>query len=60
MAGLPTETLRAGGALAVLNEDETPFDEDATVVVRARAGEVLAEVERRLREPSQNGGDAAS
>jgi NAD-dependent protein deacetylase/lipoamidase len=60
VAGLPTETLRAGGALAVLNEDETPFDDDATVVVRARAGEVLAEVERRLRGASHDGADAAS
>jgi NAD-dependent deacetylase len=60
VAGLPSETLSAGGALAVLNEDATPFDEDAALVVRARAGKVLAEVERRLRGPSQDGGDAAS
>lgn len=60
VAGLPSETLSAGGALAVLNEDATPFDEDAALVVRARAGKVLAEVERRLREPSQDGGDTAS
>ena len=53
VAGLPSETLSAGGALAVVNED-------AALVVRARAGKVLAEVERRLREPSQDGGDAAS
>jgi NAD-dependent deacetylase len=59
-AGLPSETLAAGGALAVLNEEATPFDDEATVVVRARAGEALAEVERRLREPSQDDGDAAS
>ena len=60
VAGLPSETLSAGGALAILNEEGTPFDEDAALVVRARAGEVLAEVERRLREPFQDGGDAAS
>jgi NAD-dependent protein deacetylase/lipoamidase len=60
VAGLPAETLSAGGALAVLNEEATPFDEEAALVVRARAGEVLAEVERRLREPSQERGDAAS
>jgi NAD-dependent deacetylase len=60
VAGLPAETLSAGGALAVLNEEATPFDEEAALVVRARAGEVLAEVERRLREPSQKRGDAAS
>ena len=29
-----------------MNEEATPFDDDARVVVRARAGEVLAEVER--------------
>ena len=60
VAGLPTETLRAGGALAVLNEEATPFDDDAAVVVRARAGEVLAEVARRLGETSHDGADAAS
>ena len=60
VAGLPAETRSAGGALAVLNEEATPFDEEAALVVRARAGEVLAEVERRLREPSQERGDAAS
>ena len=60
VAGLPSETLAAGGALAVLNEESTPFDDDAAVVVRARAGEVLAEVARRLREPSQDAGDTAS
>jgi NAD-dependent protein deacetylase/lipoamidase len=60
VAGLPSETLSAGGALAVLNEEATPFDEAAALVVRARAGEALGEVERRLREPSHEGGDAAS
>jgi NAD-dependent deacetylase len=49
VAGLPDETLRAGGALAIVNLGETPYDGVAGLVVRARAGQVLAEVASLLR-----------
>jgi NAD-dependent deacetylase len=48
VAGLPEETLRAGGALAILNREETPYDGRAVLTVAAPAGETLAEVERLL------------
>jgi len=60
VAGLPADTVRAGGALAIVNEEATPFDADATLVVRARAGGVLAELERALREGSNPAQNAAS
>ena len=37
VAGLPGETVAAGGSLAILNRDPTPFDELATLVVRDAA-----------------------
>jgi len=41
VAGLPLETLAAGGELAIVNRGETPFDERASVRVDAAAGETL-------------------
>ena len=41
VAGLPLETVQAGGRLAIVNRDPTPFDGDAEVVVHAAAGETL-------------------
>jgi NAD-dependent deacetylase len=40
-ADLPVAAVRAGVALAVVNDEPTPLDDLATVVVRGRAGEVL-------------------
>ena len=48
VAGLPGDTLRAGGALAILNLEETPYDADALALVRAPSGPTLAEVARAL------------
>ena len=48
VAGLPGDTLRAGGALAIVNLEETPYDADALAVVRAPSGTTLAEVARVL------------
>jgi NAD-dependent deacetylase len=42
VAGLPEETLAAGGRLAILNHDPTPFDARAELVVHASAGVTLA------------------
>jgi NAD-dependent deacetylase len=41
VAGLPLETLGAGGALAIVNRGETQFDRRAAVRVDAAAGETL-------------------
>jgi NAD-dependent protein deacetylase/lipoamidase len=42
VAGLPLETLSAGGALAIVNRGSTPFDDRAAVTIDAGAGETLA------------------
>jgi len=41
VASLPLETIGAGGALAIVNRGETPFDSRAAVTVDAGAGETL-------------------
>jgi NAD-dependent deacetylase len=41
VAALPGDTLAAGGALAIVNRGETPWDSRATVVLDAGAGETL-------------------
>jgi NAD-dependent deacetylase len=48
VAGLPGEALEAGGRLAIVNRDPTPYDERAEVVVRAGAGETLEAVAAEL------------
>lgn len=40
-AGLPLEALGAGARLVIVNDEETPYDEMATLVVRGKAGAVL-------------------
>jgi len=42
VAGLPAEVLAAGGRLAIVNRDPTPYHERADVVIRAGAGETLS------------------
>jgi len=41
IAGLPGETLAAGGALAIVNRGSTPWDSRADLVLDAGAGETL-------------------
>jgi NAD-dependent deacetylase len=48
VAGLPGTTVRAGGALAILNFGETPYDGSAELVVRRPSALVLDEVARTL------------
>ena len=43
VAGLPDETLRGGGALAIVNREPTPLDEHADLRLDGSAGEVLRE-----------------
>jgi NAD-dependent deacetylase len=42
VAGLPSAVLRAGGRLAIVNRDPTPYDADADVVIHAAAGATLS------------------
>jgi NAD-dependent protein deacetylase/lipoamidase len=48
VAGLPDETRRAGGQVAILNREPTPYDDRASLLLAGAAGETLAEVERLL------------
>jgi NAD-dependent deacetylase len=49
VAGLPDETVSAGGALAIVNRGPTPFDGLAEVRIDAGAGETLGAVSTLLR-----------
>ena len=46
VAGLPDETLSAGGALAIVNRGPTPFDGRADIRIDAGAGETLSRLLR--------------
>ena len=46
VAGLPLETLTAGGEVAIVNLGETPFDARSAIRIEANAGDVLPEVAR--------------
>jgi NAD-dependent deacetylase len=48
VAGLPQETLSAGGRLAIVNRGPTPYDGAAALTLDAAAGEILAETARLL------------
>jgi NAD-dependent deacetylase len=48
IAGLPEETLAAGGALAIVNHGRTPYDGRAKVRIEKSAGEVLPAVAAAL------------
>jgi NAD-dependent deacetylase len=59
VAGLPLETLGAGGELAIVNRGPTPYDAQATLRVDGSAGEVLRAVAEALhREQSEQPQDA--
>ncbi len=49
VAGLPAETLAAGGEIALVNRGPTPFDSRASLRIEGSAGEVLAAVANALR-----------
>ena len=48
VAGLPYETLNAGGAVAIVNRGPTAFDTRAALKIDASAGETLAALVRAL------------
>ena len=49
VAGLPQETLAAGGELAIVNRGPTPYDGEASLRIDGSAGEVLPAALRALR-----------
>ena len=49
VAGLPLETVGAGGELAIVNLGPTPFDAQASLRIEGSAGEVMPVVAERLR-----------
>ena len=51
VAGLPDETLAAGGRLAIVNRDPTPYDGAAELVIHESAAAVLAAVGAALARP---------
>jgi NAD-dependent deacetylase len=52
VAGLPHETLQAGGELAIVNLGSTPFDRRAAVKIEGSAADALGEIARILRQRS--------
>lgn len=48
VAGLPEDTLQAGGRLAIVNRGSTPYDRRADLKIDASAGETLAAVVFRI------------
>jgi NAD-dependent protein deacetylase/lipoamidase len=48
VAGLPHETVSAGGRLAIVNRGRTPFDRLADLTIDAGAGATLAAVAEEL------------
>ena len=59
VAGLPREALRTGGTLAIVNAEATPYDDEASVLVRGRADAVLSEMATALG-ASMRGRESAS
>jgi NAD-dependent deacetylase len=48
IAGLPGQTIEAGGALAIVNRGSTPWDSRADLVIDNSAGETLSELAAAL------------
>jgi NAD-dependent deacetylase len=48
VAGLPEETLHAGGDVAIVTKGSTPYDRRATLKIDASAGETLSEALKAL------------
>jgi NAD-dependent protein deacetylase/lipoamidase len=48
VAGLPEDTLQAGGRLAIVNRGSTPYDRRADLTIDASAADTLAAVAARL------------
>jgi NAD-dependent deacetylase len=57
IAGLPQQTLAAGGSLAIVNRGGTPWDSRAALVIDAGAGETLSALAERLPARPRAGGE---
>jgi NAD-dependent deacetylase len=55
IADLPQETLAAGGKLAIVNREPTPFDGEADLVVHAAAGRTLSAARQHLEQVADLG-----
>ncbi len=53
VAGLPEETVSAGGELAIVNRGSTPFDRLASIRIDGGAGETLAALAEELATPQR-------
>jgi len=49
-AYMPIYAVNSGAKLVIINLSPTPMDEQATVVIRAKAGETMTKVLQRLKE----------
>ncbi|MFC2017048.1 NAD-dependent protein deacylase [Chloroflexota bacterium] len=49
-AYMPTYAVDSGAKLVIINLSSTPMDQQATVLIRAKAGETMAEVIKRVKE----------
>ena len=49
-ASMPLHAVRGGAKLVIINDEATPQDEIADVVLRGKAGEVLPEIVRQVKE----------
>jgi NAD-dependent deacetylase len=47
-AYIPTYAVEAGAKLAIINLTETPFDHYATVIIREKAGDIMAKAVERI------------
>ncbi len=52
-ASIPIETCRAGGRLAIINNEPTAQDEAAELVLRGQAGEILQGIADRIGRPEE-------
>ena len=48
-AYMPAYAVHSGARLVIINLSSTPMDGEATVVIRAKAGEVLSRILHRVR-----------
>jgi NAD-dependent deacetylase len=49
-AYMPIHAVRSGAKLVIINLSSTPMDQEATVLIKAKAGEVIPKVLQRVRE----------
>ena len=53
-ANIPVQAISSGAKLAIVNLSPTPMDHRATVLIRAKAGEAMSEVIKRVRDRINN------